>query len=166
VPFAGHRLAATAWFVGFLLLALIAVLVYRAWPMLFPPVTAAAPLDSDCDLRAGPCTGRLPGGGSVRFRIEPESIPVLRPLILTVQLDGIDAHGVEVDFAGTDMNMGYNRVSLTKETPSGWRGEGMLPICVRQVMRWEATVLLDTEQGLMAAPFRFDTYRSRRVDGG
>jgi hypothetical protein len=31
-------------------------------------------------------------------------------------------------------------------------------------MRWEATVLVDTDQGLMAAPFRFDTYRSGPED--
>jgi hypothetical protein len=165
MPFASHRLAASAWaLAGSLLLALIAGLVYRAWPILFPPVTASATLDPSCDLRAGPCTGRLPGGGSVRFHIEPETIPVLRPLVLTVQLDRVEARGVEVDFAGTDMNMGYNRVSLSQAAPSRWRGEGMLPICVREVMRWEATVLVDTDQGLMAAPFRFDTYRSGPED--
>jgi hypothetical protein len=34
----------------------------------------------------------------------------------------------------------------------------MLPICVRDVMNWEAKVLLDTAEGRMAAPFRFDAY--------
>lgn len=143
---------------GLLVAAAAGGLAYQAWPILFPSVTAAAPLDPDCDLRTGPCSGRLPGGGTVRFGIEPKAIPVLKPLTLTVRLEGVEARGVEVDFAGTDMNMGYNRVALRGVAPGLWRGEGMLPICVRDVMSWEAKVLLDTADGRMAAPFRFDAY--------
>jgi hypothetical protein len=156
-----NRGSAALWaLLGVSALALTGALVYRAWPILFPSVTAAAPLDPGCDLREGPCTGGLPGGGRIRFEVRPPTIPVLRPLSLTVTLDGVEAGGVEVDFAGTDMNMGYNRVSLRQAAPGRWQGEAVLPVCVRDVMGWEATVLLDTPRGLMAAPFRFDTYRS------
>jgi hypothetical protein len=40
----------------------------------------------------------------------------------------------------------------------------MLPVCVRDVMSWEAKILIRTQEGLTAAPFRFDTYRSRKPD--
>ena len=139
--------------------ALILGAVLKAWPVLFPPVAATAALDPDCDLRSGPCMAVFADGSSVRFGIEPRAIPVLKPLTLKVVFDGVPASGVEVDFAGTDMNMGYNRVSLERGGPGLWRGQGMLPICVRNVMNWEATVLIDAPGGLMAAPFRFDTFR-------
>lgn len=150
-----------AWLVvGVVLLSLAGVLVRAAWPVLFPDVVAVAPLDPDCDLRAGSCTAILPDGAKIGFGIEPHRIPVLEPLRLVVHVDGVEAHSMEVNFAGTDMNMGYNRVVLTQEAEGLWRGEGTLPVCVRDVMNWEATVLVETDEGLKAAPFRFDTYRN------
>jgi hypothetical protein len=35
----------------------------------------------------------------------------------------------------------------------------MLPVCVRDRMTWEARVLLQFPQRLLAAPFRFETLR-------
>jgi hypothetical protein len=64
---------------------------------------------------------------------------------------------VQVDFVGVDMDMGYNRPSLTEAGPGIYRGEGMLPICVRDRMAWEARLLIGTPAGLLAAPFRFET---------
>lgn len=40
-----------------------------------------------------------------------------------------------------------------------YQGTGMLPICVRERMTWEARVLLDLPDGLLLAPFRFETAR-------
>lgn len=149
---------------GLLTTSLAGIAVYTAWPVLFPDVVAVSPLDPDCDLRAGPCTAVLPGGGGVSFEILPDEIPVLRPLGLNVRLEGMRAHGVEIDFAGTEMNMGYNRVPLRQGAPDLWQGQGMLPVCVRNRMEWEATVLLSTAEGLMAAPFRFETYRTQSAE--
>jgi hypothetical protein len=165
MPMSAPRKMILLWTVlGVLALSGIGALLHKAWPILFPRVVASAPVDPGCDLRAGPCVGFLPGGGAVRLAIEPRTIPVLRPLGLTVRLDGVQARGVEVDFTGTDMNMGYNRVALRREAPGQWSGRGMLPVCVRDVMSWEARVLVDTGDGLVAAPFRFDTYRERSSD--
>jgi hypothetical protein len=79
-------------------------------------------------------------------------------LKLSVHTQGIDAHRVEVDFSGVDMNMGFNRVTLEPIGPGDLSGAGMLPACVRARMTWQAKILLYTDAGLMAAPFRFDTY--------
>jgi hypothetical protein len=95
----------------------------------------------------------------VEFGIEPGSIPVLEPLTLWVRAQGLDVRGVEVDFAGVDMNMGHNRPRLEAVGPGEFRGGGMLPVCVRARMTWEARVLLRTPRGIWAAPFRFDTVR-------
>jgi hypothetical protein len=141
---------------GLLFAALVAAAVYKAWPLLYPEVVATAPLDPACDLHAGPCTARFPGGLEVRFDIEPRTIPPLAPLRIAADLTGIDAHKVEVDFSGTDMNMGYNRSAL-KETEAGrYEGQGMLPACVRSRMGWEAKVMLHTAGGILVAPFRFE----------
>jgi hypothetical protein len=142
---------------GLLFAALVAVALYKAWPLLYPEVVATAPLDPACDLRAGPCTVLFPGGGEVRFAIEPRTLPPLAPLRIGVDLKGVEARSVEVDFAGTDMNMGYNRVHLTQTQVGRYEGQGMLPVCVRTRMGWEAKVLLHTPDGLWVAPFRFET---------
>jgi hypothetical protein len=63
-----------------------------------------------------------------------------------------------VDISGVDMNMGFNRATLTRTGPGEFSGPAMLPVCVRARMTWEAKVLLHTDAGLMAAPYRFDTY--------
>jgi hypothetical protein len=145
--------------VGVMLAAIAAVAIIKSWPLLFPEVLVSAPLDTACDLRAGPCVSALPGGGQVSFGIEPRSIPVVRPLQYEVHVEGLDVQQVEVDFSGVDMNMGFNR-SLLEDRQNGlFTGKGMLPVCVRDAMEWEARVLLHTEKGLVSAPYRFITVK-------
>lgn len=140
---------------------------YVAWPLLNPTVVATAPLDPGCDLRRGPCTGTLPNGASVRFGLEPRTIPLLEPLAIDVRVEGLRALGVDVDFAGVDMNMGYNRPSLAAEGEGHFVGKTVLPVCVRYRMDWEAKVLVRTTGGLVAAPFRFSTFKgSPPAQGG
>ena len=104
-------------------------------------------------------TGLLPGGGRVRFAVEPSAIPVVEPLRLQVWTEDLDVSLVEVDFSGVDMNMGFNRPRLERVAPGRFAGEGMLPVCVRARMSWEARVLLHTPGGLQAVPFRSDTFQ-------
>jgi hypothetical protein len=96
----------------------------------------------------------------VTLAIEPQGIPVVVPLSIRVDLAGLQALGVELDFAGADMNMGYNRVALESMGDGRYQGKGMLPVCVRDRMTWEAKVLVQTSAGLMVAPFRFETSRT------
>jgi hypothetical protein len=98
-------------------------------------------------------------GGEVTLDVEPRGIPVIRPLVLRVEIRGLEVSAVAVDFAGVDMQMGYNRPALAPVGSGSWRGTGMLPTCVRARMLWEAKVLLTTPAGLFAAPFRFETIR-------
>ena len=147
------------WLALALALAIFLVIGYRLRPLLIPSPDLVAALDPTCDLRAGACALGLPGGGRVSLEIQPVGIPVVTPLTLTVEIADREVTGVAVDFAGIDMDMGYNRVSLTPEGAGAYTGGGMLPICVRERMTWEARVLLDTPAGLLAAPFRFETNR-------
>ena len=144
---------------GGLFAALAAAALHVAWPLLNPEVVASAPLDPRCDLRQGPCTAVLPNGGKVGLGLAPSTLPLLEPLAIEVRLDGLRAFAVEVDFAGVGMNMGYNRPRLTAEGEGRYVGNTVLPVCVRQRMDWEARVLVRTPDGLMAAPFRFSTFK-------
>jgi len=139
--------------------AVLGVLTVKLRPLLSPEAVLAAVPDLDCDLLAGPCTGRFAGGGEVTLDVEPRGIPPARPLVLRVRTRDLTVSAVAVDLNGTDMNMGYIRPTLQADGPGRFRGEGMLPVCVRQRMTWEARVLLTTPAGLLAAPFRFETSR-------
>ncbi|MGE5152592.1 MAG: hypothetical protein ACM3ST_01130 [Bdellovibrio bacteriovorus] len=143
-----------------LLAAIAGVAVYKVQPLLNPKPVLSAPLDPGCDLRLGPCRARFPGGGELTFEIRPSTLPVLVPLTLKVAVDGLEASAAEVDFAGVDMNMGFNRVALRPVGGGRFEGEGMLPTCVRDRMSWEAKVLVQSRAGLAAAPFRFETRRN------
>jgi hypothetical protein len=145
--------------VTLLLVALAGVAVYKVWPLLHPQVVAVAPLNPACDLHRAPCVAHFPAGGQVQLDIEPHSLPVVQPLRLAVLVKGLEADRVEVDFRGVSMDMGFNRPQLRAEGGGRFSGEGMLPVCVRSHMAWEARVLLHTAHGLLAAPFRFETTR-------
>ena len=146
-----------------LFLAVVLVAWIKLGPTLDPEVSLVAPLNSDCDLRAGPCAVVFPGGEEVVYEMSPRHIPAVEKLTLQVRTEGVTPRRVEVDFSGVDMNMGFNRVSLDQAGPDRFTGTGMLPVCVRARMTWEAKVLLHTDAGLMAAPFRFDTYLPGRA---
>jgi hypothetical protein len=149
-----------AWFwagLGFILgLGAILVIVQAVWPVLYPSASHVAPLDPRCDLRAGPCESRF-GGGRVRFGIEPRTLPVAAPLRLDVELSGLAVEAVEVDFVGVEMYMGFNRVTLEPLGAGRYAGHGMIPVCTSERMTWEARVLVHTPDGLLAAPFQFQS---------
>ncbi len=151
---------------GVLFVALAVVAVYKALPLLQPTLQASAPLDLNCDLRAGPCASSLPGGGEVSFAINTPGIPLVKPLDLEVNLQGVPADRIEVDFVGIDMNMGFNRPQLQHQGSGRYIGRGMLPVCVRVAMEWEARVLVYSERGLLAAPFRFITVKEGSLSQG
>lgn len=145
---------------GVLFLALIAVVIYKFQPLLNPELAAVAPVDPNCDLRAGPCVGKFPDGTEISFSIEPKTIPLVKPLQLKATVRGVSAQSAEVDFIGLNMEMGFNRSKLRADGDGSFSGSGVLPVCVLTRMEWEARVMVRTERGTIAAPFRFDTVRS------
>lgn len=136
-----------------LALAVLGVAGYKLAPLLNPKTDIALPL-SGCDLNRQSCVATLPDGGQLEFSIEPRPIPSLKPLRLQATVRGSEVRRVEVDFAGTDMKMGYNRPAL--EGAGGrFSGQANLPVCITGTMEWDATVLVDTGKALVAVPFRF-----------
>ena len=150
-----------SWIIPVAILVAAAVLGGVAWyfrDYFEPPPARMLSLDS-CDLHEGPCSRTLPGGGEVIFAIEPRSIPLTKPLKLRVEVKGAAADRVEVDFSGVTMNMGYNRPLLNKVASGRFEGEGLLPVCIRQRMDWEAKVILRTDRGSFIIPWRFETVK-------
>ncbi len=150
------------WLSSLLVIALLAVAGGAWWHFrdyFQPPPAQRLPLDG-CDLQKQACRRALPGGGTLEFSITPRPIPLVAPLKLRVRLEGVEARRVEVDFAGLNMNMGYNRPRLKRAGAGVFEGEGYLPVCIRRHMEWEAQVLLYLRHRVLAVPFRFDTYKN------
>lgn len=144
--------------IDLLILLAIALIGVVTWK-LQPKSDVAVPL-STCNLNLQSCAADLPGGGGLEFSIEPRPIPVLRPLVLRVTVRGIEPEKVEVDFAGTAMNMGFNRPQLKRAATGGYEGQTTLPVCVSGEMEWQATVIVTARGKAIALPFRFRSGRA------
>ena len=112
-----------------------------------------AKVDPACDLQRGPCQSVFPHGGKVSLSIEPRPIQALKSLHIRVQTDGIEAQSVMVDFRGVNMDMGYNRPQLKQVAAGQYAGTWVLASCGLERMVWEATVIIETANLKMAAPF-------------
>jgi len=172
-PFLSNSSNNKLWlFVALLSFAILLTLAYKFKDLLTPAVNMQESVDANCDLRKGACTTVLSTGGKVSFFIDPIDIPLLKPLKLSVVLEGVDASNVEVDFVGIGMEMGYNRSVLTRESNANgsvkkFTGKAILPVCSLTKMNWEARVLLHPENGSSVGadngvhliPFRFFTIK-------
>ena len=145
--------------VALLATALAITAAVKLSPLLNPPQKVSLPLNAACNLNQGPCVASLPGGGHLELSLDPRPIPVLKPLKLQVRTTGFKTGSVEVDFTGMDMKMAFNRPRLVPGKDGLFAGEATLPVCVRDQMTWQATVLVKSDGKRIEAPFRFETKR-------
>ena len=134
---------------------LLDLIGYKLSPLLLPKSDLTVEPDAACNLQEGACSASLPGGGRVTLTIGTRPIPLVKAFPLTVEAAG--ASRVEIDFAGVDMDMGFNRPLLREDAPGLFSGEATLPVCVTGRMSWQATVLVDLPGSRVAIPFRFVT---------
>ncbi len=113
----------------------------------------------ECDLSERACTVLLPSGGAARLDLAPRPVVLLEPLILELELSGRDPSWVDVDLAGVEMFMGFNRPRLERVSPGVYRGEVILPTCSSNRMTWAATVLPDGDRARAEVQFQFSTRR-------
>ncbi|KAG1682886.1 Protein SCO2, mitochondrial [Nymphon striatum] len=57
----------------------------------------------------------------------PKDMPILRPIKLDVDIEGIEASQVDIDFVGIDMEMGYNRPALESKGKGRFEGKTIIP---------------------------------------
>lgn len=150
-------------FVAVLTLLVFLGIGYKLKELVRPAYIAQASLDQSCDLRKTTCKLTLTDGSSVSLLISPNHIPLLERLQVNIEVEGISASKVEIDFTGIGINMGYNRPELKAITQTKFIGDAFLPVCTLAEMDWNAKVLLHTEKGLIMAPFKFHTTRKSTI---
>lgn len=139
-----------------LTLILIGMVGYKLSPLLLPKTDVTVVPDPACDLQLGACDTLLPGGGRLKLSLAPQPIPVITPIAILIEYDGIDIEKAAVDFAGVSMNMGFNRRSLSPAGTGRFIGQATLPVCVTGKMVWQATILIESGRTRIAVPFRFE----------
>lgn len=143
--------------IGVLLIVLVVVVGYKLSPMLLPKADVTVQPEAGCDLQRQGCLAKLPGGGSVELEMGTRPIPLVQPFEVRVNAGNLQPGRVEIDFAGIEMNMGYNRLLLTPRGDGTYVAEATLPVCITGQMAWQATVLLESGHERIAIPYRFIT---------
>ncbi|BBP42521.1 hypothetical protein [Thiosulfativibrio zosterae] len=115
------------------------------------------PLQKTCDLHHNTCLAEVKDA-KVSLTINPQPIPIARPLGITVMIDGLAAQQVELDISGVNMYMGYNRIPLTSTKPGRFVGTSMLAFCTTDKMEWQVTVMIQQPNGeQVQVPFLLET---------
>jgi len=140
-----------------LALILIGIVGYKLSPLLLPKADVTITPEVGCDLHKTSCSVTLPSGGRLALSLTPRPIPVAQPIEMVVSIEGMSPDKVQIDFAGVDMAMGFNRPTLNATGSGQFSGPTTLPVCVTGRMTWQATVLLETGKQRVAVPFRFVT---------
>lgn len=143
-----------------LALLVLGALLSASWffrPQSGPRTERVFQVGADCDLHLAPCEASGPGGQRIRLEIQPNSIPLLKPLVFLVVVEGMEPRRVQMEITGLNMDMGYNRLTLTQEAPDYYSGTTALPICSQHRMEWQALIRVTAEQGVLSAPFTFYT---------
>ena len=152
-----------------LLVAALTLVVIALWGSKYrsqlatPEVIETATLQAACDLRKEPCIASFANDESISLDITPKSIPLLKPLELTIKLNEVSSpiniEKIQVDFVGIGMDMGFNRATLKLTQSQLYQGQAVLPICTQQRMDWEARVFIHSISGIKAAIFPFHTIK-------
>jgi hypothetical protein len=109
------------------------IMTFTLAPRLLRPPTAIVVVGG-CDLRDGPCTAELQGGGRLTLSVTPRGIPTAAPLTFTITGD-VSAEAVVLQ--GAEMEMGLTRLPVVSGTARGY-----LPVCTRRTMLWQVEVVL------------------------
>ena len=112
-----------------------------------------------CDLRGGPCTQPLPGGGEVTLAVGPRPLRAMRDLEFTARFrPATAAAGADVAVVLTmpGMYMGETRARLTRAGEGVFRGTGVVVRCPSGRRDWSAEVRVGgTEPGAQSRIARF-----------
>lgn len=129
---------------------------FGLWQWMQPPRSVSGVVQDDCNLNRAPCRAQF-ASGTLTVSVTPNPIPVTAPVTVEVQLSGIAADSVEIDLKSPDMYMGYNRHTLAPKGDGRFVGRTVLPVCVRDRMRWRMQVTARSRHGDLGAGFAFET---------
>lgn len=113
----------------------------------------------ECDVLLTPCMSELPTGERVTLSLKATQLPTMVPIDIHVKVENMPVNTASITLGGLDMYMGDNVPVLVERTPGDFVGKTVLPVCCRNHMSWEARVLLETDRGLVEAPFLFMVHK-------
>ena len=140
-------------------LCVVALLGYMQFFQQKQEIIERAEINPQCGLSEFPCSVRLKGGGSVELNISPQPVEVMKPLNVRIVLSQIEVRRVVAQFNGVGMNMGINRYVFKQLQDGSYQATVTLPICIRNRMEWDAEIQLESKQGIIIAPFRFEAFK-------
>jgi hypothetical protein len=90
--------------------------------------------------------------------ITPKPIPIAKQLAVNAHIEGVTPTRVQLDINGSNMYMGYNRITLKQQADGSWTGKMLLAFCTIDRMEWQLTLLIDLADGSqLQAPFPLTT---------
>lgn len=110
-----------------------------------------------CRLDHGSCRAAIDAGRWIELTVEPRPVPAGTPFSALVVLHGIDARQVDLEFEGTDMNMGLFRQVLVRSPTGFFEARITLPVCATGAMRWKTRLLVHSADETLMAPFDLTT---------
>ena len=120
------------------------------------------PTVKDCDLHHQTCSA-INEGQTVSLKISPDPIPIAIPLGIEIFTKNIAADKIELDISGTNMYMGYNRITLIPdEANTRYIGSAMLAFCTTGEMQWQITILIHQKDGTqIQVPYLLETQETQ-----
>lgn len=112
---------------------------------------------ADCHIQAAGCRIEVPGVGVLLVTMPDKIIPLKR-FEFTVRPEPEVAQEIGeivVDFDMTEMDMGVNRYTLTREHTDVYRQTVVLPICTATETDWIAQLFITSTQGHYRYDFDF-----------
>jgi hypothetical protein len=134
--------------------ALLLVIAYKLSPVLRPPADIQVMPELGCNVQHGKCSAALPDG-RIELEFMTRPVPLARSFQVSLATPGVEPDKVEIDFAGVDMDFGYNRTALKYAGDGRYVADAALPVCLTGQMKWCATVILHRGGERLIIPFEF-----------
>lgn len=151
------------WFIASLLALGVLTFLWRLAPDVLDQRSADGvayqpqPVDKTCQLQDQGCRIELPGVGYLLVTMPEEIIPLERFEFTVRPEPGVAQKVGEIvaDFDMTEMDMGVNRYTLTREHTDVFRQTVVLPICTATETDWIANLFVTTTAGHYRYEFDF-----------
>ncbi len=111
----------------------------------------------NCNLHNSSCLVKLKDGSIMELSIEPQSIPLMKPIELTVKTKNIATDTLKLKIFATNMNMGLIVKTLKKISKGIYKGSVTLPTCIVGGMIWNANIIANKPNKSVGAIFEFKT---------
>ncbi len=121
------------------------------------PHIISLPVSQSCQLHEHACSNEYQTINII-LDITPKPVPIAKQLNVTAKINGTIPTQVQLDINGSNMYMGYNRITLKPQAEGNWSGKSLLAFCTTDTMQWQLTLLIDLPDGTqIQAPFLLTT---------